>query len=166
MHIGRSCTSFCFSFLGWDGMGLSAPDTSVTNWPYCTSSRWNENCQGKPKCSGKTCLSATLSTTNLRCPGLGSNPACRRGKPVTNSLSYGTTYFTPLNKYSFFCFCNSLPIFPCFFSFVSKETNIYTASLRSVDIDSIPNHLFHWMKAFEWLPTPANLVVFLKKAPL
>jgi hypothetical protein len=36
--------------------------------------------------------SATLSTTNPTWPEPGSNPGHRSGKPVTNRLSYGTTY--------------------------------------------------------------------------
>jgi hypothetical protein len=51
---------------------------------YCTSPWWwwNEDWQGKPKYSEKTCPSATLSTTNPTWldPGL---------KPATNRLSYG-----------------------------------------------------------------------------
>jgi hypothetical protein len=54
------------------------------------SSRWNENRQGKPKYSEKTCTSATLSTTNPTRSDLGSKPGRRRGKPATNRLSYGT----------------------------------------------------------------------------
>jgi hypothetical protein len=51
--------------------------------------RWNEDWQGKPKYSEKTCTSATLSTTNPIWPDLGSNPGRRGGKPATNRLSYG-----------------------------------------------------------------------------
>jgi hypothetical protein len=51
--------------------------------------RWNEDCQGKPKYSEKTCSSATLSTTNPTWPDPGSNPGCRGRKPATNHLSYG-----------------------------------------------------------------------------
>jgi hypothetical protein len=53
------------------------------------SSRWNENWQGKPKYSEKTCPSVTLSNTNPTWPDLGSHPGCRGGKPATNRLSYG-----------------------------------------------------------------------------
>jgi hypothetical protein len=49
---------------------------------------WNEDWQGKPKYSEKTCPSATLSTTNPTClPD--ANPGRRGGKPATNRLSYG-----------------------------------------------------------------------------
>jgi hypothetical protein len=51
--------------------------------------RWNENWQGKPKYSEKTCPSATLSTTNPTWPDPGLNPGRRGGKPATNRLSYG-----------------------------------------------------------------------------
>jgi hypothetical protein len=45
----------------------------------CGAIWWNEDWQGKLKCSEKTCLSATLFTTNPTCPDLGSNPG-RRGE--------------------------------------------------------------------------------------
>jgi hypothetical protein len=44
------------------------------------SSRWDENWQGKPKYSGKTCPSAIFSTINPAWPDLGSNPGRYRGK--------------------------------------------------------------------------------------
>jgi hypothetical protein len=89
--------SFFLSF--WDGVRLSPLATSATvrllvpapddrRWVW--SSRWNENWQGKPKYSEKTCSSATLSTTNPTLPDLGSNPSRRGGKSSTNRLSYGT----------------------------------------------------------------------------
>jgi hypothetical protein len=53
------------------------------------STRRNEDWQGKPKYSEKTCPSATLSTTNPTWPDLGSNPGRRGGKLATNRLSYG-----------------------------------------------------------------------------
>jgi hypothetical protein len=90
-------TFFLFS---WGGVRLSPLDTSTTNWPivpasdvgwwWMRSSRWNENWQGKPKYSEKTCPSATLSTINPTWTDLGSNTGCRRENPVTNRLSYGT----------------------------------------------------------------------------
>jgi hypothetical protein len=40
---------------------------------------WNEDLQGKPKYSEKTCPSAILSNTNPTCPDPGSNPGRRRG---------------------------------------------------------------------------------------
>jgi hypothetical protein len=54
--------------------------------------RWNEDWQGKPKYSEKTCPSATLSTTNPTWPDPGLNPGRRGGKPATNRLSYGATH--------------------------------------------------------------------------
>jgi hypothetical protein len=39
---------------------------------------------------GKTCPSATLSTTNTTWTDLGSNPGLRGGRPATNRLSHGT----------------------------------------------------------------------------
>jgi hypothetical protein len=50
-------------------------------WRIC----WNEDWQGKPKYSEKTCPSATLSTTNPTWP----DPGGRGGKPTTKRLIYG-----------------------------------------------------------------------------
>jgi hypothetical protein len=52
----------------------------------------NENWQGKPKYSEKTCPGATSSTTNPTWPDLWSNPGRCGGKPETNRLSYGMAY--------------------------------------------------------------------------
>jgi hypothetical protein len=57
-------------------------------------SRWNEDWQGNPKYSEKTCPSPTLSTTNPTRPDPGSNPGRRGGKPATNRLSYGVAIST------------------------------------------------------------------------
>jgi hypothetical protein len=43
---------------------------------------------------GKTCPSATLSTTNPTWTDLGSSPGLRGGRPATNRLSQGTTLDT------------------------------------------------------------------------
>jgi hypothetical protein len=51
--------------------------------------RWNETGRGKQKYWGKTCPSATLSTTNLTWTDLGSNPGLRGERPATNRLSHG-----------------------------------------------------------------------------
>jgi hypothetical protein len=55
------------------------------------SNWWNEDWQGKPKYSEKTCPSPspTLSTTNSTWPDPGLNPGRRSGKPATNLFSYG-----------------------------------------------------------------------------
>jgi hypothetical protein len=66
---------------------VPAPDDM---WWWLWSSWWNEDWQGKPKYSEKTCPSATFSTTNPTWPDLGSNPGRRCGKPATNRLSYST----------------------------------------------------------------------------
>jgi hypothetical protein len=56
----------------------------IENW-------WNDEWQGKPKYSEKTCPSDALSTTNPTCcPD--ANPGCRGGKPASNRLSYGTAF--------------------------------------------------------------------------
>jgi hypothetical protein len=64
---------------------VPAPDDM---WGWLWSNRWNEDWQGKPKYSEKTCPSATLSTTNPTWPDPGSNPGRRGVKPSTNRLSY------------------------------------------------------------------------------
>jgi hypothetical protein len=60
-------------------------DDFWSNW-------WNEDWQGKPKYSKKTCPSATFSTTNPTWPDPGSKPDRRGGKPATNRLSYGAAF--------------------------------------------------------------------------
>jgi hypothetical protein len=51
--------------------------------------RWNEIDRGKPKYSGgKTCPSATLSTTNPTWTDPGSNPGLCSERPATNRLSH------------------------------------------------------------------------------
>jgi hypothetical protein len=52
--------------------------------------QWNEIDRGKPTTRRKTCLSATLSTTNLTWTDPGSNPGLRGERPATNRLSHGT----------------------------------------------------------------------------
>jgi hypothetical protein len=61
-------------------------------WLWWWRILWNEDWQGKPKYSEKTCPRATLSTTNPTWPDPGLNPARRGGKPATNRLSYGAAY--------------------------------------------------------------------------
>jgi hypothetical protein len=60
-----------FFLVSCSGERLSSLGTSATNWPFVPipydrllmwRSRLNENWQGKPKFSEKTCPSATLST--------------------------------------------------------------------------------------------------------
>jgi hypothetical protein len=65
---------------------VPAPDD---RWGWLWSNWWNEDWQGKPKYSEKTCPSATMSTTNPTWPNPGSNPGLRDGKPASNRLSYG-----------------------------------------------------------------------------
>jgi hypothetical protein len=55
--------------------------------------RWNETDRGKPKYSGKTRPSATLSSTNPTWTDPGSNPDLRGDRPATNRLSHGTALF-------------------------------------------------------------------------
>jgi hypothetical protein len=65
---------------------VPAPDD---RWGWLWSNWWNEDRQGNPKYSEKTCPGATLSTTNPTWPDPASNPGRRGGKPATNRLSYG-----------------------------------------------------------------------------
>jgi hypothetical protein len=86
----RPKKSFFFLFLeGWDWVSwycghywpiVPAPDD---RWWWL----WNEDRQGKPKYSEKTCPSATLSTTNPTWLDPSSSPGRRGGKPATNRLS-------------------------------------------------------------------------------
>jgi hypothetical protein len=65
-------------------------------WGWLWSNWWNEDWQGKPKYSEKTCPSATLSTTNPTWPYPCSNTGRRGGKPATNRLSDGAATRPPL----------------------------------------------------------------------
>jgi hypothetical protein len=90
------CRYFFNSHSGrWSPSGCTRQDG---HWmAYCTCPRWlwwwriwwNEDWQGKPKYSEKTCPSATLSTTNPTWPDPGLNPGRRGEKPASNRLSYG-----------------------------------------------------------------------------
>jgi hypothetical protein len=86
---------YFFYLVSWGGVRL----TSATNWAivpapndrwwWMWSSGWNENRQGKPKYSQKTCPSSTLSTTYSTWRDVGSNPGRRGGTPATHRLSCG-----------------------------------------------------------------------------
>jgi hypothetical protein len=52
--------------------------------------RWNEVDREKPKYSGKTSPSASLSTTNPTGAVIGWNSGLRGERPATNRLSHGT----------------------------------------------------------------------------
>jgi hypothetical protein len=54
------------------------------------SSRWDDNWQEKSKYSEKSCLGATLATTNATLPDLGSNLGHHSGKPASDCMSYKT----------------------------------------------------------------------------
>jgi hypothetical protein len=72
----------------------TAPDD---RWRWLWRNWWNEDWQGKPKYSEKTCPSAILSTTNPTWPDPCPNTGGRGGKPATNRLSYGAAFSGPLN---------------------------------------------------------------------
>jgi hypothetical protein len=100
-HTASNGTWYFFFFLvSWGGVRLSPLGTSATNWLlvpapddrwwWTWNNQWNDNSQGKPKYSEKTCRSAPLSTTIATWSDMGSNPGRRGGKPANNRLSYGT----------------------------------------------------------------------------
>jgi hypothetical protein len=87
---------FFFQFLRW-AFGYcghywpTVPAPDDRSW-WLRRNWWNEDWQGKPKYSEKTCPSATLSTTNPTWLEPGLNPGHRGGKPATNRLSYGAAF--------------------------------------------------------------------------
>jgi hypothetical protein len=92
----RVCRRLIITITIISGVRLNPLGTAATTgpddrWWWLWSNWWNEDWQGKPKYSEKTCPSATSSTTN---PTLdpGSNPGRRGGEPPANRLSYGATY--------------------------------------------------------------------------
>jgi hypothetical protein len=56
--------------------------------------RWNEKLRGENRSTrgGKTCLSATLTTTNSTWTDPGSNPDLRGERPANNRLSHDTAF--------------------------------------------------------------------------
>jgi hypothetical protein len=112
LEVGVHSWSIWSYFLeSWGEARLSPLGTSATNWHivpalddrrwWVWGSRWNENWQGKPKYSEKTCPSATLSTTNPTWPDLGPNPCRRGGKPSINRLRYGAAILFEVSVPSF-----------------------------------------------------------------
>jgi hypothetical protein len=76
------------SLVGWDWVHYWPILPALDNrWLW--SNWWNEDWQGKPKYTEKTCPSATLFTINPTGPDPGPNLARRGGKPASNTLSYG-----------------------------------------------------------------------------
>jgi hypothetical protein len=90
---GTKPTRYCGHF--WHI--VQAPDDK---WRWLWSNWWNEDWQGKPKYSEKTCPSANLSTTFHTWPDPGSNPGRRGGKPATNRLSYGAAIGEELVRFT------------------------------------------------------------------
>jgi hypothetical protein len=99
-------SNFFFLLVGWDLSHqvlrpllayCTAPDD---RWGWLWSNWWNEDWQGEPQYSEKTCPSATLSTTNPTWPDPGANPGRRGG---TNRLSY-LSNINPLRNMNFFFF--------------------------------------------------------------
>jgi hypothetical protein len=91
---------FLFLFLvGWDWVSwycghywpiVPAPDD---RWWWLWRNWSNEDWQGKPKYSEKTCPTATFSTTNSTWIDPGSNPGRRGGNPATHRLIYGAASY-------------------------------------------------------------------------
>jgi hypothetical protein len=77
------------------GLLYQPPDD---RWGWLWRNWWNEDWQGKPKYSGKTCPSATLSTTNSTWLDPGLKPGCRGGKPETNRLSWWAVTISGLSS--------------------------------------------------------------------
>jgi hypothetical protein len=88
---------FLLFLVGWDWLWVfwycgqywpivPAPDD---RWWWLWRHWWNEDWQGKPKYSEKTCPNATLPTTNPTWLDRGH----RGGKPGTNRLSYSAAFF-------------------------------------------------------------------------
>jgi hypothetical protein len=75
--------NLCSRTFGTAATIVPAPDD---RWWWLWRNWWNENWQGKPKYSAKTCPSATLSTTNPTRLDPGLNPGRRGGKPATKRL--------------------------------------------------------------------------------
>jgi hypothetical protein len=94
-------TSFCP--VSWSGVRLSPLLTPATIWPivpavdgwwwwwWVCSGQWND-WQEKPKYSGKTCLNATLSTTNPKWPYPGYNLATAVGSRRLTSWAVQSSY--------------------------------------------------------------------------
>jgi hypothetical protein len=55
--------------------------------------RWDETDRENQSIRGRTCPSATLSTTNPTLTDPGSNPGLRGERPATNRLSHDTAIF-------------------------------------------------------------------------
>jgi hypothetical protein len=84
-----------FFLVGWDLRHqvlrplLAYCTAPYDRWGWLWSNWWNEDWQGKPKYSEKSCPSAILSITNPTWPHPCANTGRRGGKPATNRLSYG-----------------------------------------------------------------------------
>jgi hypothetical protein len=89
---------------------------------------------------GKTCPSATLSTTNPTWTAPGSNPVLRGGRPVANRLSHGTAKF--ITYYS----VNTIKVSLCHTKFLTlklrivKCLSVVKLEYHGNNIERIPNY--------------------------
>jgi hypothetical protein len=90
-QLNREASIF-FLFVRWDfgycGHYWPIVPAPGDRWWWLWRNWWNEDWQGKPKYSEKTCPSVILSTTNPTWLDPALNPGRRGGKPGTNHLSY------------------------------------------------------------------------------
>jgi hypothetical protein len=135
---------------------LSPLGTSATNWPiipapddrwwWVWSSRWNENWQGKPKDSKKTCPGATLPTRNQTWSDLSSNPGRHGENTAEVSERLSASFHITLRK-------------------LGQETGISHCSCRksakTIQLLPFKGHIFQQMLILrcekryyycEWLP--------------
>jgi hypothetical protein len=137
-------TRYCGHF--W--LIVPAPDD---RWGWLWSNWWNEDWQGKPRYSEKTCPSATSSTTIPTWPDPGSNPGRRGGKPETNRLSYGAALLSYLLKGYVTLSIFFLFLIPCHFILLRIWVPLIRFPLSHVFVN-VCGPLLTCTPAF-WVPT-------------
>jgi hypothetical protein len=126
----------------------------------CGKNRWNEDWQGKPKYSKKTCHSTTLSTKNPTWLDPVLNPGRRGGKPANNRLSYGAACSINVHAgeknimshggrpTSFFSLLNFVHFRrPTEFN-IRSDMSKWTVSLQSLHAGEFNNHRMNALKSF------------------
>jgi hypothetical protein len=107
---------------------VPAPDD---RWWWLWSSRWNEDLQGKPKYSEKTCPSATLSTTNPTWPGIEPGPP-RWEFCHLNISSISPKYQQPFTYISAVCHLNISSLSLIYQQSVSKISATFHLNISSL----------------------------------